>query len=231
VHQVPVEQAEERRSLAQHQLTESLNQRDQARETLRRLEEVWERRTQIEAELGDAHRRRARYHRLADLLGRGGLQGYLMNTAIQGISHLANETLARISGGQLQIQILRQASVRGEGEIVIQATDLTSSDAPLDVQFISGSQQFRTSVALAAGIGQYAGRGIGSVRSLIIDEGFGSLDSQGRQEMIDELRNLSNLMDRVIVVSHQEDFQDRTLFPTGYLLRKDGQRTTVERFV
>ena len=99
------------------------------------------------------------------------------------------------------------------------------------MQFISGSQQFRTSVALAAGIGQYAGRGIGSVRSLIIDEGFGSLDSQGRQEMIDELRNLSNLMDRVIVVSHQEDFQDRTLFPTGYLLRKDGQRTTVERFV
>ncbi|MGD0625403.1 MAG: acetate--CoA ligase family protein [Thermodesulfobacteriota bacterium] len=50
-------------------------------------------------------------------------------------------------------------------------------------------------------------------------------------EMIEELRNLSQLMDRIIVVSHQEDFQDRTLFPTGFILRKEGQRSTVERFV
>jgi hypothetical protein len=38
-------------------------------------------------------------------------------------------------------------------------------------------------------------------------------------------------MERVIVVSHQEDFQDRALFPTGFLLRKNGQQTEVERFV
>ena len=118
-----------------------------------------------------------------------------------------------------------------EEEIAIRATDLAFSEEALDVRFLSGSQKFRVSVALAAGIGQYAGRGVGSVRSLIIDEGFGSLDTQGRQDMIDELRNLSQLMDRLIIVSHQEDFQDRTLFPTGYVLRKVNQQTQVERFV
>lgn len=185
----------------------------------------------MEADLATASRQRTLYGRLAELLGRSGLQAFLLDAAIHGITHLANETLTRISGGQLQLQILRQTSARGEEEIVIESVDLASSDEPLDVQFISGSQKFRSSVALAAGIGQYAGRGAGSVRSLIIDEGFGSLDTQGRQEMIDELRNLSQLMDRIIVVSHQEDFQDRTLFPTGYILRKVGQQTEVERFV
>jgi exonuclease SbcC len=230
-HRLPLEEADGLQREAQSHLSDSQSHRDEARETFRRLEEALERRQQIETEQTAANRRRALYARLADLFGRRGLQGYLMNAAIQGISDLANETLARISGGQLQLQIVRQASAGGEEEIVIQTTDLASSDDPLDVQFISGSQKFRTSVALASGIGQYAGRGVGSVRSLIIDEGFGSLDTQGRQEMIDELRNLSDLMDRVIVVSHQEDFQDRTLFPTGYVLRKVGQRTEVERFV
>lgn len=230
-HRLPVEDAESRQQEAQRRRREAQERRDEAREALRRLQEATKRRQEVEADSATANRQRALYARLADLLGRSGLQALLLDAAIQGIAHLANETLTRISGGQLQLQIRRQPSARGEEEIVIQAVDLASSDEPLDVQFVSGSQKFRASAALAAGIGQYAGRGAGSVRSLIIDEGFGSLDTQGRQEMIDELRNLSQLMDRIIVVSHQEDFQDRTLFPTGYILRKAGQQTEVERFV
>jgi exonuclease SbcC len=48
-------------------------------------------------------------------------------------------------------------------------------------------------VVLAAAIGQYAARGPGSRRSVIIDEGFASLVRQGRQEMIDELLDLSRI--------------------------------------
>lgn len=49
--------------------------------------------------------------------------------------------------------------------------------------------------------------------------------------MVDELRSLAEHLDHLIVISHQEDFQDRTLFPTGYVLSKKNGRTTVERFV
>ena len=47
--------------------------------------------------------------------------------------------------------------------------------------------------------------------------------------MIEELRALSDHLDRIIVVSHHEDFSDRTLFPNGFVLRKDGTKTVVER--
>ncbi len=230
-HQVGVKDALAIHGKAQGELDMAQKARDNARSKLQHLEEAQERRSGLEDQANVARRRRVLYSRLAELLGRSGLQAYLMDAALEGIDRLANETLARISGGQLQVRLAREPNGKGEEEITIRALDLASSDEPLDIQFISGGQKFRTSVALAAGIGQYASGSKDSVRSLIIDEGFGSLDSHGRQEMIEELQNLSQLMDRIIVVSHQEDFQDRTLFPTGYVLRKAGQRTTVEKFV
>lgn len=229
-HRIDPEEADSRKAEAQERQSKAQRGRDRARDELQELEQSRKSRRDIEEKSRGAHRRRALFTRLAELLGRGGLQAYLMDAALAGITQLANETLSRISGGQLQVRLVRETSRKGDEEITIQATDLGSSDEALDVQFISGGQKFRTSVALAAGIGQYAG-GRESVRSLIIDEGFGSLDSGGRQEMIDELQNLSRVMERLIVVSHQEDFQDRTIFPTGYVLRKEGQQSVVERFV
>jgi DNA repair exonuclease SbcCD ATPase subunit len=225
-YRLPENEAVQQADQVKNQHKEIQKRRNESFQYLHGLQKRQEERKHLVDESSMVLRRHRLYKRLTELLGRNGLQSYLLDEAVRGIAILANETLARISGGQLRLSI-----ERNEEEIAIRATDLAFSDEPLDVRFLSGSQKFRVSVALAAGIGQYAGRGVGSVRSLIIDEGFGSLDTQGRQDMIDELRNLSQLMDRLIIVSHQEDFQDRTLFPTGYVLRKVNQQTQVERFV
>jgi len=231
-HRLPVSEAKRALAETAAEMQARQSERDEAFRRLQALENARELRQRLEGDLREAHRLRVLFDRLAKLLGRGGLQARLVDDALAGITRLANETLVRISGGQLRLQLSRQADARGNEEIAIRARDLASADEPLDTQFLSGSQRFRTSVAIAAAIGQYVAGSQGSaIRSLIIDEGFGSLDAQGRQEMIEELRNLSQLMDRIIVVSHQEDFQDRTLFPTGFILRKEGQRSTVERFV
>ena len=71
--------------------------RDHARETLRDLRGVADRRRDLEAEHAGARRSGTLYGRLADLLGRNGLQALLMDEAIAGIGTLANETLGRIS--------------------------------------------------------------------------------------------------------------------------------------
>jgi exonuclease SbcC len=227
---VPPEEAEKAQSRLQRRLGDAQKRRDDLWQKVRKLRDFRKQRSQLEAKSREARKSAELHKRLVDLLGRHGLQAFLIDAAVEGIERLANETLARLSGGQLQVHIVRQQT-RREEEIVIQANDLAYSDEPLDIAFISGSQKFRSSVALASAIGQYAGRGESSVRSLIIDEGFGSLDTTGLQEMIDELRNLSQVMERVIVVSHQAEFQDRTVFPTGYVLTKAGRRARVERFV
>ncbi len=221
--------AEALRKEAGERLRSAQQNRDEAREHVRALRATADARLGLESEYSSSRRNSVLFNRLGDLLGRTGLQALLMDEAIAGIGTLANETLNRISGGQLRLLLERETTGKGE-DIKIHVIDFGSSDDALDVAFLSGSQKFRVAVALAAGIGQYSA-GVGRIRSLIIDEGFGSLDDQGRQEMVDELHALSEVLDRVIVVSHQDDFQDRTLFPTGYVLRKVNQRTEVQRFV
>ena len=45
--------------------------------------------------------------------------------------------------------------------------------------------------------------------------------------MLEEIRQMSEFYERVIVVSHMDSFHDRSLFPAGYELRKEGMRTVV----
>jgi DNA repair exonuclease SbcCD ATPase subunit len=177
-----------------------------------------------------AARRAARLaSRLDELLGRTRLLARLVRDALRELERLTNETLARTSGGQLEVRLRLHAS-GGDEVIEIEARDHASADGPMDVAFISGGQKFRVAIALAAAIGQYVG-GTGAGRSLVVDEGFGSLDEAGRHAMIAELHVVAPLMDRVIVVSHHEDFTSRELFPSGFLIGKVGKTTTVQRVV
>jgi hypothetical protein len=67
----------------------------------------------------------------------------------------------------------------GTDELNLQAIDTTCMREARSVNALSGSQKFRCAVAIAFGIGQYAGAG--GMRSIVIDEGFGGLDDIGQQ--------------------------------------------------
>ena len=87
----------------------------------------------------------------------------------------------------------------------------SAGENALPLTNLSGSQKFRVAVALALGIGRYAGRNDARIESVIIDEGFGSLNRQNQMEMADAVRALADnhLLKRIIVVSRQEAFADR----------------------
>ncbi len=207
--------------LARHLQAEAKVQRRAADAITRTRDE----RLKRQAEAESLAMTRAVWDRVGQLLGRSGIQTALMRSALEDIQERANTMLSRISGGQLQLTIACEPIPKGM-EIYIRCLDASSSEQPLDVQFLSGGQRFRCAVALAAGIGQRAGSE-GSMPSQIIDEGFGSLDTEGRREMLEEIRQMSEFYERVIVISHMESFHDQALFPARYELRKDGMRTVV----
>jgi DNA repair protein SbcC/Rad50 len=171
------------------------------------------------------------WNKLSKLLGRGGIQLALLKRDLSEIEKLANVLLSKISGGNLRLSIECSQTARSGGEeVVFKCIDGASADEALDVAFLSGGQKFRVAVALAAGIGQYAGLGQ-SKPSQIIDEGFGSLDESGTKEMLEEIRQMSQHFERIILVSHTDAFRDPALFPARYELRKDGRRTVVSASV
>ena len=171
----------------------------------------------------------SRYKTLAELLGRDRLQRHLVRTAERQIVSYANAVLDRLSGGQLFLKLVGT----DEGTAADKALDLECSNrvtggSPINVAFLSGSQRFRVAVALALGIGQYAGKQHRPIESVIIDEGFGCLDRAGRQVMIQELQNLRGHLHCILLVSHQEEFADA--FPDGYRFELHDGQTRVSRF-
>jgi DNA repair exonuclease SbcCD ATPase subunit len=173
------------------------------------------------------------YDKLTELLGPRRLQLYLLRNAEYGIVTYANAILDRLSAGQIYVRLRgEEDGEAGAGKaLVLEAFDRAAAgEAPIDVRFLSGSQRFRVAVSLALGIGQYAGQQHRSIESVIIDEGFGCLDRQGRQVMIQELQNLRSHLRRILLVSHQEEFADA--FADGYRFElRDGttQVTLFER--
>jgi DNA repair exonuclease SbcCD ATPase subunit len=99
----------------------------------------------------------------------------------------------------------------------------------IPINLASGSQRFRIAVSMALAIGRYSNRAAHQIESVIIDEGFGSLDKAGRDDMIQELNTLGQQLACIIVVSHQDDFA--TAFANRYsfkLVDKASYVTLVE---
>jgi DNA repair exonuclease SbcCD ATPase subunit len=139
----------------------------------------------------------------------------------------SNDILGRLSNGELRFEPPDVESTR--------PFDLAfrrmGCPEPITAANLSGGQRFRVAISLALAVCQGAGEIARPLESIIIDEGFGSLDRDGRMAMIAELRDgqtLARMFQRVIVVSHQEDLANA--FPVGYRLTSEAGVTKVEPF-
>lgn len=135
--------------------------------------------------------------------GRSGLQAQIVQEAQKRIKDAANTTLGYLSNACWQIELSGD-----DQELEILAQDLSKPGLPVRrFEFLSGGEKFRVAISLAVAIGQSIAGGR-TVDTLIIDEGFGSLDEINRDNLVAELRRLSDEVlqgGRVVIVSHEED--------------------------
>lgn len=211
-----LKQEEDAIRIAQRQSEEAYQR---ATSELHTLQQRSQRINELTTQLLAAQRRVSHYDVLVKYLGRDYLQRFLLQQAETTIVSLANYVLDNCSGGTLSMELRPN---EGEGSISQKAFDLvvenritqTPQNKMLPVWLLSGSQRFRVAISLALAIGQYASQNGQRIESVIIDEGFGSLDKQGLQDMEEALRGLDGTIKRIILVSHQEEFA--TAFPNRY---------------
>ena len=217
-----------------HQARQASRARDeelvQARQEKLQLESNRRQREQLKQESLQAEKTLAQSKVLAELLGRDRLQLHLVRQAERQVVDFANAVLDRLSGGQLYLKLRGEAGGDGGSAkaLELETHNRATGDRPINVAFLSGSQKFRVAVSLALGIGQYASRRHRPIESVIIDEGFGCLDKEGRQAMIQELQNLRNQMRCILLVSHQEEFADA--FPDGFQFYLEDGATRIRPF-
>ena len=197
----------------------------QAKQSQQRLEEQLIQRTKLLADVKAAEKVVGIHRKLDELLGRGKLQRELVREAEQEIVRLATNTLHALSGGEYSLEL--DESLKKEDEALVLLVRQAGSAETTPVQYLSGSQKFRVAISIALAIGQFSSGQDRPLESVIIDEGFGSLDKDGLRATADELNKLKGLLKRIILVSHQEEFTEN--FPVMYQLSKSDTGTVATK--
>lgn len=139
------------------------------------------------------------------------LSAYVLAARLEAVAAVASRHLLRMSGGRYTL-VHTDDVVRGTGRsgLGLAVVDGWTGDQR-DTASLSGGETFYTSLALALGLADVvrAEAGGAAVDTLLVDEGFGSLDPDTLEEVMDTLDGLRSGGRAVGLVSHVGDLQDR----------------------
>ncbi|MFD0270553.1 AAA family ATPase [Streptomyces sp. NPDC127106] len=139
------------------------------------------------------------------------LEAYVLAARLEQVAAAATARLLKMSGGRYTlVHSDAKASGRGRSGLGLHVVDAwTGSER--DTATLSGGETFFASLALALGLADVVSDEAGGVRldTLFIDEGFGSLDDQALDEVLDVLDSLRERDRSVGIVSHVADLRTR----------------------
>ncbi|MFI6533819.1 AAA family ATPase [Nonomuraea sp. NPDC050547] len=210
------------RERAEEEYAALVSSRDQAQARARRLDE-------LRGELRGCLERwepAAAAHRLAERMaslasGTSGdnqwnmsLSSFVLGERLRQVVAAANDRLDHMSGGRYQLQhdLRKTAGARGRsgGGLGLRVADgWTGVDR--DPATLSGGESFITSLALALGLADVvtAEAGGAEIGTLFVDEGFGTLDEDTLDGVLDILDGLRDGGRAVGIVSHVAELRTR----------------------
>lgn len=230
-HQFPPSDADAAHKQAQHDERECSVLLGVEQSKLKQVEEDRQAHVRLSLVIDEAATEETTYKTLAELLKDGGpIQVALASQEQRRIVEEVNSVLERL-GDSLRTQLgtaRRESKIGIEDIHVVETTD--SSGAPRFFEYLSGGEQFRIALALALALHRRVGKEAGT---LIVDEGFGALDSRRRHELAARLTDTTTtILERemarsIIICSHSEEVQQQ--FPNRWHVQKPGDTAEVTR--
>ena len=180
-----------------------------AQREVQRLQEVAQAYGEKKTAHDEANEQRGIYDELVGALGKRGVQAMLIETAVPEIEREANELLGRMSEGEMALQLAMQRATK-QGNVV-ETLDINVSDAQgtRAYETFSGGQTFRINFALRIALSRLLARRAGaSLQTLVIDEGFGTQDAEGRARLIEAISSIQDEFEKVLVITHIQELKE-----------------------
>ena len=191
-----------------------------ARQKVLVLDDLKSRRKTLEAQREEQARLVGQYRQLERAFGKDGVPALLIEQALPQIEAKANEILDRLSGGHMTVRFVTQREMKTRDELK-ETLEIQISDSAgtRDYEMFSGGEAFRVNFAIRLALSEVLAQRAGArLRTLVIDEGFGSQDAEGRQRLLEAINLVRPDFAKILVITHIEELKDA--FPTRVEVEK-----------
>ncbi|MHC6593016.1 AAA family ATPase [Arthrobacter sp. C152] len=152
------------------------------------------------------------------------LNSYVLAARLEQVAIAASERLVAMSDGRYLLQHTDAKAARGaKSGLGLEVVDQWTGHHR-DTSTLSGGESFMASLSLALGLADVVQQESGGVEieTLFVDEGFGSLDEQSLEQVMDALEGLRDGGRVVGLVSHVAEMKQRISTQLQVLKGRDG---------
>lgn len=199
-----------------------------AQQELTALEAQRTRKSELQASAEEARYEQGLYNELRVAFGKNGIPAMIIETAIPELESAANDLLRRMTDGRMAVSFSTQREKKTGG--VAETLDIQIADelGTRDYEMYSGGEAFRINFAIRVALSQMLARRAGAhLRTLFVDEGFGTQDSDGRDRLVEAITTIQHDFDMILVITHIDELRDH--FPVHVVVEKmpGGSRVSV----
>jgi len=219
--------------LAQHELSGSQSELQDAQRQLGMVQQSLATFEQLRLEAGEigvkveqGMAEQWKYQMLVTAFGKNGVPALIIENAVPTIEAIANELLGLMSNGQMTVNMITQREKKTGG--LSETLDIVINDGmgAREYSTFSGAERFKVDLALRIAISEFLAQRAGSsVETLVIDEGLGALDPDGRNKFIEAINAIRGRFKKILVVTHLEELKDA--FPSRLQVEKTPQGSVV----
>jgi exonuclease SbcC len=155
---------------------------------------------------------KAIFEELRLAFGKKGIQAMIIEASIPEIEFEANRLLARMTEGRMHVRFETQReTLKGD---TVETLDINIADelGTRPYELFSGGEAFRVNFAIRIALSKLLARRAGAqLQLLVIDEGFGTQDAEGRTRLVEAINSIQDDFSRILVITHIEELKD--VFP------------------
>lgn len=197
------------------------NEEKEVRGTLGQITELISRTVQMEKvqkqkseEKINLQKEKGVYEELALAFGKKGIQAMIIETAIPEIEEETNRLLDKLTEGRMRVRLetQRETKTRVAGERgIVETLDIVISDemGERPYESFSGGEAFRVNFAMRIALSKLLTHRAGAkLQFLVIDEGFGTQDAQGRGRIVEALNAIKGEFEKILIITHLEELKE-----------------------
>ena len=160
------------------------------------------------------------YEKLSTAFGKNGIPSMIIENAIPELEEEANAILSRLSDEPITVSLESLKELQS-GE-TRETLDIKIHDemGVRPYELYSGGEAFRIDFAIRIALSKLLTIRAGApLRTLVIDEGFGTQDEDGLQKLIQAINAIQNDFEKILVITHLPTLKDA--FPVRIEVWKD----------